>query len=258
MIEALAQSMKQLQEIQMSNLKKHEESDKSPEVVKTATVALSLLAAPGGELSGLLLQAWLVQVTDLSAGSGEWWEEVRELVATTYSTWLVSTPLERLQVVPVDHERLTSGRWTRVNARACSLMVQSFTEPVRLDLNARRSTQSAALILFRLFTAYQPGGAAERSVVLRHLQGAEAPDLATCLNSLRSWPRWLQRCKDLNMVVPDGSILAKGWTVMSSKHLMENPDAVFRTQLVRSTYRVDGQPRLEDVVKYQQHLQAEI
>ena len=137
-------------------------------------------------------------------------------------------------------------------------MVQSFTEPVRLDLNARRSTQSAALILFRLFTAYQPGGAAERSVVLRHLQGAEAPDLATCLNSLRSWPRWLQRCKDLNMVVPDGSILAKGWTVMSSKHLMENPDAVFRTQLVRSTYRVDGQPRLEDVVKYQQHLQAEI
>ena len=137
-------------------------------------------------------------------------------------------------------------------------MIQSFTEPVRLDLIARRSTQSAALILFRLFTAYQPGGAAERSVVLRHLQGAEAPDLAGCLSSLRSWPRWLQRCKDLNMVVPDGSILAKGLTVVASKHLTESPDAVFRTQLVRSTYRVDGQPCLEDVVKYQQHLQAEI
>ena len=261
-IEALAQSMKQLQEIQMSNLKKHEESDKSPEVVKTATVALPLLAAPEGELSGLLLQDWLVQVTtamqDLSAGSGEWWEEIRELVARAYSTWLTSTPLERLQVVPEQHVQLMSGRWTRVNARACSLMIQSFTEPVRLDLIARRSTQSAALILFRLFTAYQPGGAAERSVVLRHLQGAEVPDLAGCLSSLRSWPRWLQRCKDLNMVVPDGSILAKGLTVVASKHLTESPDAVFRTQLVRSTYRVDGQPSLEDVVKYQQHLQAEI
>ena len=60
------------------------------------------------------------------------------------------------------------------------------------------------------------------------------------------------------MVVPDGSILARGLTTMSSKFLAESQDATFRTQLVRSTYRVDGQPKIEDVVRYQQHLQAEI
>ena len=87
--------------------------------MKTATVSLPELVAPTGITSGLLLQDWLVQVTtrmqDLSASSGEWWEEVREMVSSTYSVWLQSTPLERLQVSPKDHERLITGRWTRVN-----------------------------------------------------------------------------------------------------------------------------------------------
>ena len=262
-IEALAQSMKQLQDLQMKALRRDEVSSDVPEAVKTATVSLPLLPAPEGETSGLLLQDWLVQVTtlmqDLSTNSGEWWEETRELAASTYSVWLSSTPLERLQVAPKDHEKLSTGKWMRVNARACALMMQALPESVKLDLIARRSNQSAALVLFRLFTAYQPGGAGERAVVLKHLQGIEVPtDLTMCLSSLRSWPRWLQRCRDLNMVVPDGSLLARGLTTMTSKFLNENPDAVFRTQVVRSSYRVDGQPRLEDVVRYHQHLQAEI
>ena len=119
MLEALTQSMKQLQELQMKSMQKDTTGEGQPEAVKTATVSLPELAAPTGITSGLLLQDWLVQVTtrmqDLSASSGEWWEEVREMVSSTYSVWLQSTPLERLQVSPKDHERLITGRWTRVN-----------------------------------------------------------------------------------------------------------------------------------------------
>ncbi|CAE7948247.1 unnamed protein product [Symbiodinium sp. KB8] len=46
--------------------------------------------------------------------------------------------------------------------------------------------------------------------------------------SFRSWPRWLQRCKDMGMTLPDGSLSAT-----TNKFLMENQDAVFRTQLMR-------------------------
>ena len=263
MLEALTRSMKQLQELQLKNMQKDTVGDGQPEIVKTATVSLPELSAPTGITSGLVLQDWLVQVTtcmqDLSASSGEWWEEVREMVSDTYSVWLQSTPLERLQVGPKDHQRLTTGRWTRVNARACALMMQAFVESVRSDLIARRASQSAVMILFRLYTSYQPGGAGERSVVLQQLQGTEPPgDLNACLKALRHWPRWLQRCKDLNMVTPDGSLLARGLTATAAPFLSENPDAVFRTQLVRSTYRVDGQPKLEDIIHYHQHLQAEI
>ena len=261
-LEALTQGMQQRQDLQMKAMKKDTDNSDFPEVVKTATVNLPELRPPLGETCGLVLQDWLVQVTtamqDLSATSGDWWEQVREKVAETYSLWLEATPLERLQVMPADHQKLSSGRWMRVNARACALMMQSFAEVVKADLIARRSTQSAVMVLFRLYTTYQPGGAAERAVVLRHLQGSDPPtDVAACLDALRSWPRWLQRCKDMNMTVPDGSILARSLTNTASKFLGESQDAVFRTQLVRSTYRI-AQPKIEDVVRYQQHLQAEI
>ena len=223
-LEALTQGMQQLQDLQMKAMKRDRDDGDSPEVVKTATANLPELPPPLGETCGLVLQDWLVQVTtamqDLSATSGDWWEQVREKVGETYSRWLEATPLERLQVIPADYQKFSTGRWTRVNARACALMMQSFAEVVKADLISRRSTQSAVMVLFRPYTTYQPGGAAERAVVLRHLQGGDSPtDVAACLNALRSWPRWLQRCKDMNMTVPDGSILARSLTTTASKFL---------------------------------------
>ena len=249
-LETLAQGMQQLQDLQAKAMKRDGSLDEVPEVVKTATVSLPTLPPPNPETSGLQLQDWMVQVTtsmqDLSASSGDWWDYVREMASNTYSTWLAATPLERLQVLPHEHQRLVSGKWTRVNARACALMMQAFSDVTKADLIARRATQSAVLMLFRTLTIYQPGGAAERGVVLQHLQGTEVPaDVAACLTKLRSWPRWLQRCRDMNMTTPDGTLLARSLTATASKFLAENPDAVFRTQLVRSSYRIDAQPAMK-------------
>ena len=117
--------------------------------------------------------------------------------------------------------------------------------------------QSAPLILFRLHTCYQPGGASERAAVLGNLQSPIQPtSLDDALAWLRSWPRWVQRCRDLNMMVPDGTILAKALTAATMKFVGENPDTHFRT--LRSSLRIDGQPAFSDVVKYHQHLQAEV
>ena len=78
------------------------------------------------------------------------------------------------------------------------------------------------------------------------------------MQQLRAWPRWLQRCQDMGMAVPDGSVLAKGLTLLTSSTIEKVPDAMFRTQLVRATLRIDQQPSLQDVLKYQRHLQAEV
>ncbi|CAE7218690.1 unnamed protein product [Symbiodinium sp. CCMP2456] len=196
---------------------------------------------------------------DLSSSSGTWWKQVVDLVQSTYTLWLAASPLERLQLEPKDHENLTTGKWTRVNARACSLILQSLTEQVRLDLISRRVVQSSPLVLFRLHTTYQPGGASERSTVLGNLQTTTTPaTLEEALVWLRAWPRWVQRCKDLKMMVPDGSVLSKVLTGTTAKFIGENPDAQFRTQLLRSSLRIDAQPTQADVCRYQKHLQAEI
>ena len=152
-----------------------------------------------------------------------------------------------------------TGKWVRVNARSCAMLVQAVPENIKHDLIARRATQSMPLLLFRLYTLYQPGGAGERSVILQRLQGGERPkDDQECLQLLRAWPRWLQRCQDMKMAIPDGTVLAKGLSTSTAATISTSPDAVFRTQLVRATLRIDQQPSLEDVVKYQKHLQAEV
>ncbi|CAE7207787.1 unnamed protein product [Symbiodinium sp. CCMP2592] len=207
--------------------------DDSPEQVKSNVTNLPMLPGPEGTNAGIVFQDWLAQVAvpmqDLSAASGTWWAGVLGLVREAYSKWLAATPLERLQLEPTGHEAWTSARWTRINSRACSLILQSLVEAIRLDLIARRAVQSAPLILFRLHTCYQPGGANERSAVLGNLQSPTQPTTVDdALTWLRSWPRWVQRCKDLNMMVPDGTILAKALTTVTAKFVAENQDTHFR------------------------------
>ncbi|CAE7231186.1 RE1, partial [Symbiodinium sp. CCMP2456] len=261
--EALTRNLTSLQQLQEKALKKDIDGDDAPEQVKSTTIALPALSVPEGSAMGILLQDWLAQVAvpmqDLSASSGGWWSQVLELVQATYATWLSASPIERLQLEPRGHEDLTKGKWTRVNARACSLMLQALPEGVKHDLISRRIVQSSPLILFRLHTTYQPGGASERSTVLNNLQHAgQFETMEECMVWLRAWPRWIQRCKDLKMMVPDGSVLARSLTSTTSKFLMDNMDAQFRTQLLRSSLRIDSQPSQADVSRYQQHLQAEI
>ena len=261
LLDAIAKGVQQLQEIQVQSFRREE--DNSPEQVKSTCSPLPNLKAPSGDNAGVQLQDWLLLVNtsmqDLSATSGQWWEAVTAEVGATYAKWLAATPLERLQVQPKVESALTSGRWTRINARACSLVLASLDETIKEDLVGKRSTQSMVALLFRLHTVYQPGGPHERARVLQNLQDPQIPDtMAQCLVALRAWPRAMQRCQDMGMMHPDGSVLAKALTSVSSRFIAGNSDAAFRTQLLRSTLRIDGQPTMESVRQYQQHLQAEI
>ncbi|CAE7239682.1 unnamed protein product [Symbiodinium sp. CCMP2456] len=258
----LTRSMTQLQEMQAKTLQRMLDEE-APEAVKSSVPVLPPLPSPEGISTGIVLQDWLAQIAiamqDLSPSSGAWWTEVMEAVQTTYTRWLGSTPLERLQLQPLQYKRLSEGKWTRVNARACAMLLQSLTEVIKQDLIARRVVQHTVLIMFRLHTMYQPGGASEKTLVLGNLQSPVSCDsLDDALAWLRAWPRWIQRCQDLSMMCPDGTVLAKTLTAVTSKFIAEGGDAQFRTQLLRSTLRIDGQPSLDDVKRYHQHLQAEL
>ena len=261
LLDAIAKGVQQLQELQVQTLKREE--DGSPEQVKSSMTSLPALKAPQGDMAGVRLQDWLALVStcmqDLSAGSGLWWQEVLQRVSSAYMTWLAATPLERLQVQPAQDDPFIVGKWTRVNARACTLVLGAVDESLKEDLVSRRATTSIIAMLFRLHTVYQPGGPHERSRVLRALQEPQTPEnLTQALALLRNWPRSMQRCQDMGMSFPDSTVLAKALTTSGGKFITESPDAAFRTQLLRSSLRIDGQPSLDSVHKYHQHLQAEI
>ena len=74
---------------------------------------------------------------------------------------------------PVSTE-LESGKWSRVNARAASMVVQALDPSVSSEMVTRQLTRSTPALLFRLLTLYQPGGESEKAWVLQNLQTPEA------------------------------------------------------------------------------------
>ena len=265
-LETIARGMQQLQELQAQALTRS--STTTAETVKPGTNTLAELPdVRGGAQSALLFQDW-VEVTssvmaDISEQSGSWWRAVMLVVEAAYVRWLNATPLERLTIGPEGTEDLIDSRWTRLNARVTSLLLAAMSTELKSDMISQRITQNAPRMLFRLFTWFQPGGSAEREEVLRRLQVPQeyveaGGTIREALKEVREWPRWLARCTKMGMVPPDPSVMARGLCALSEKHLQGSPDSAFRTAMLRTSLRLDGQPTLEQVRSYQRHIQAEM
>ncbi|CAE7447550.1 unnamed protein product [Symbiodinium sp. KB8] len=145
------------------------------ETVKPGTISLTAMPeTKDGAESALTFQDWLEisssTMSDISEASGTWWNGVLAQVEMIYEKWLAATPLERLNIEPTNTDEWTTGRWTRVNARAATMILTAMPEQLRLDMVARRSAQNCVKMMFRAYTHYQPGGGAERHDVLRRLQ----------------------------------------------------------------------------------------
>ena len=265
MIEAIARGVRQLQELQERSLQGNAggASPGGTESVKPGLQSLLSLASPGAKDSPLIFQDWIEVIStgmkDLSDNSGAWWEAVLRTVEESYARWLGATQLERLSIKPEGAEYAVTGRWARVNARACQLLLNAVPEGVRSDLIARRATQDVTQMVFRLFVTYQPGGSSERGHTLMQLQSpATGNTIQETLEILRSWPRHLRRCRQLGMSIPDPTVLAKALDAATMKTIATSPDAQFRTQLLRTSLRLDAKPTISNVEDYQRHLQAEV
>ena len=143
--------------------------------MKPGTVALTALPDPKNTQDlALAFQDWMEVsssvMADISEGSSEWWKGVVRLVETTYEKWLSSSALEKLGVEPKGTSEWCEGRWTRVNARASSMILVSMSEDLRAEMVSRRFTKDCVKMIFRLYTYFQPGGSDERQDMLRRLQ----------------------------------------------------------------------------------------
>ena len=230
--------------------------------MKPGTSSLPALPQVHATTSSIDIADWLemlaVPMSDLSDGSSTWWQKIRQKAGEAYEKWTNAGPMEKLSIASERDGSLEGGRWSRVNSRAASMIMLALHESVRSEMVARRLTGSTVSLLFRLMTLYQPGGEAERTRILHNLQCPnEESEPAKVVEALRSWERWLRRCKELSLATPDPTILSKGLSSMVRKVVEKNPDMGFRTNLVRSTLQVDTRPSYETIDTYYKQLMAE-
>ena len=242
----------------MAAMMKQYDGDASPEAVKPGTSLKPINSAT----SSVDLQDWLEVIApamaDLS-NSSEWWKGIRQAADETYAQWARATPMQRLGIQPPSNPKLEEGKFTRINARAASMLMAALDPSISTEMLARRLTRSCTGLVFRLMTFYQAGGEQEKSLVLNHLQSP--PIAATSLEaveSLRTWGRWMRRSEAINLMKPDPTILTKGLSSIVQGVLVTEYQSNFRTSLVRNSLGVDVSPTYDSVDSYHKHLLVEM
>ena len=116
-------------------------------------------------------------------------------------------------------------------------------------------------IIYHLMVLYQPGGLAEKELILRQLESPpEATSFSDALQGLRKWGRWRTRATDLGVQEPDPFLLLKGLNRLTRKSLEQHRDLSFRISLARyarSTLQVDSTPTSRTITSFALHLIAE-
>ena len=256
----IATGMRQLQEAQLRQL---ERKPDAPEVVKPGISSLPTLSAPGQDTSPVDIQDWLEEVgsvmTDLSDSSWEWWLQTKEVAEAHYRKWIKSTPMEKISLSVPKTTALEQGRYGRVNARAAGMILASLPQEVKSEMITKKVTGSTPSLIFKLLTAYRPGGEKEKTLLLQQLT---APDTAAnaeeAVQGLRRWGRWHARAKDLTVTVPDPVLMIKGLAAIVATVLSRHQDVWLRTSMVRQKLQLDSNPTEEATLDYHKHLQAEM
>ena len=198
------------------------------------------------------------QIGSIASGAAEWWQKTLEVAQQAYTEYQSLSPVKRLGVKAQLTGELRSERYRRLEKKVAAMLLQSLPKGVRDDLVAYR-VQGVHQILYRLMVIFQPGGAQDRAQLLRQLDVADsAPTAAEAVVSIRRWYRLLQRASDLGVQLPDESIQTRSLTTIVKRVSEQNSDFKFRLALARTELQVDTRPNQTSVLKYMQHLVAEL
>ena len=253
-MDVLITGMSQLQQV----LLKRDVGDLEPKAV----AELVKLPEYTAETGAIDFQDYLYlaeqQIGTLASGAGDWWARTLRVAQDAYSEYQTLSPVRRLNVKATLTEELKEEKYKKLERRVAALILASLPKGVRDDLVAYR-VQGVHQILYRLMVIFQPGGAQDRAQLLKQLdvtESAAGPVEATA--ALRRWYRLLQRAADLGVKLPDESLQVKALSVVVKKTAEQNADFKFRLALARTELQIDTRPTQENVLRYLQHLLAEL
>ena len=228
----------------------------SEEPSKLVTKLPVLASARGGD-AAVIAGDWLAQLepsmSSLSSSAAVWWKQLMDKVKGLYTTWLESAPVARLSLrQSVLSQRPAQDRHQRVEQRAAVLLLESLPEELHHEVVSVRAVTVEAMI-FLVHCAYQPGGAGEKAHLLQFLTAPEVGSgLDGTLQLARKWVRLLRRGRELQLVLPDPSLLCRGLDRVISSTFSGNkhPSASFRIASFKLERQLDYKATLVDAEDY--------
>ncbi|CAE7256410.1 PMT4 [Symbiodinium sp. CCMP2592] len=170
----------------------------------------------------------------MSDSAAQWYERTLSCAKEAYTRYQLASPLERLSVAPRMAPELLEPKWVRLDGKVMSLILNAMPKAVKEDAVTHR-VSSVAMVLYRLHVLYSPGGIAERTAILKHLEGVSAGDaVVDVIAALRKWKRQLTRSQEMH------------------------PEMSFRLSLARNELQLQSRPTNESVMKFYDHLLAEM
>ena len=224
--------------------------------------AVKELPELGGSVTPIALGDWLVSIgpsmKDLTPLSAMWWSETSKQAEEYYNKWRQCTPLERVQLQTMLPQLLQDPQFMRTEQRGVGLLLKAIPTEMRSVLIASRELCSTT-ILYRLLITYQPGGAGEKSLLLKHLtENTGGRDLAEAGTNLRTWRRYFLRAVEIQTTLPDPTLLLKALDPPSMLVSKIDSQAAFRLAQTRSQLGIDERPSQENVWQFSQCVLAEV
>ena len=233
---SLMQSMQEMQKRLLDAKTEPKEEDREDvEWVRGGNISLPRLPEWSATTAPIDFADWInilePQMSDLTRTSSEWWSRLLTESRSWYDEHLRLPPLQRMGHDPRPSKDLDLQKWNRLEKRASTMLLAAIPDAQREELVSSRRL-SAMAILCSLLVAYQPGGLAEKELILRSLElPPEATSLADALTGLRRWTRWRRRAMDMGVSEPDPFLLLKGLNRIVKKPLEAHRELNFRSDI---------------------------
>ena len=257
----MMETMKDLQK-KVSESKEESGMVRGVEIVRTGVPDLPILQPWTPSQGPLQLGDWLLTVepiaADLSATSEKWCALMVKSAEDWYQRHMAMSPLDRVQHDVRPPQEVNLEKWSRLERRMASLLLQAVPEVVKEELISARRL-SVFGILTQLLLTYCPGGVLEKQTLLRSLEDPmEVATMAEAPSAIRRWLRWKLRSQEIGAVTPDPALLLKGLNKLTRKVLESNKELQFRVSLARNSLGVDTRPTDITVNQFATHLLAEV
>ncbi|OLP94495.1 hypothetical protein AK812_SmicGene23478 [Symbiodinium microadriaticum] len=222
-------------------------------------------AGPGEERSGVVMvsgidHAWRLTPEGLQLVIGRFGIGGTEIRPPPIAAEVKTSTAELQKLVINDGDKdvspLLAGDW--LTLAGLHLILKAIPNSLKEELV---STQRMSCIdaVAKIFCTYQPGGLKERSALLRFLTTPESSsDVNVALKHLKRWARWYRRAEDLQVSLPDSTLLLAGLDLLTSKALSKFPETQFRLSSFRYSQNIDMVPTSEKVCALAEMLQAEL